>query len=138
MEIKSYIPESKHDTELIAELSRHEYPFYRSILKELFEWIQDMNWPVAKLIVPLLVKAGSDVTPVVRDILNSKDSMWIYWTLTIILNDFNYSDGKLITSDLKTELSEKLNNPTADECADTVPELIGELFAKYEVIADNE
>ncbi len=131
--LQGYIPQSKHDTHLIEELSRHAYPYYRPILKGLFEWIQDINWPVARRIVPLLVNAGTDVIPVVREILDSGDTLWIYWTLNMILDDFRLTDAATIIQALQPQLCQKMLHPSDEERADEIDGVIRELFTKFNI-----
>jgi len=40
---EEYLPIHKSDTLKIEELAKIGYPFYKPILYELFEWIQDYN-----------------------------------------------------------------------------------------------
>ena len=65
------IPQNKYDLVSVGKLKEIPYPEYKSILKDLFTWIQDNNWPVAREIVPLLVGAGGDVVPIIKEILGT-------------------------------------------------------------------
>ena len=132
-EIQRYIPQTKHDTDLIDELAKHPYPYYRPILKELFEWVQDINWPVASKIVPLLVEAGADCTPIIRDILLSDDTMWMYWTLEILIHKFSDKDGAAITRDLQDMLLYKQLHLTEAEYADEIDKQLDTLLEKFNV-----
>lgn len=113
---KDYIPETKHDTYKIDELAKIGYPFYEPILYELFEWIQDYNWPVAQKIVHLLVDAGKDVIPIVQEILKTDDDIWKYWILQQVMYKMPINIIKL----LEKELIEIANNPTKGEKYDEV------------------
>ncbi|MBN2890249.1 MAG: DUF5071 domain-containing protein [Bacteroidales bacterium] len=108
---KDYIPTHKHDTEKIDELAKIGYPFYKPILYELFEWIQDYNWPVAQKITPILRAAGKDIIPVVKKILKTDDDIWKYWILQQVLYKMPIS----IVEILKPELTKISENPTAKE-----------------------
>lgn len=130
-QLQYFIPKSKHDTDLIDELACHNYPFYRPILNDLFEWIQDINWPVAQKIVPLLAHAGTDVIPYVRKILATDDTMWMYWTLEILLHHFHPDDTRNIVTELHVELLQKHTSPTSNEHQDEVDLQAGELLRHY-------
>lgn len=53
------------------------------LLPGLLEWIQDMNWPVAKSVLELLLTFSEEIVPHVQDVLSSNDDNWKYF----ILND---------------------------------------------------
>ena len=111
MDINHFIPKNKFDTALIEQLENYKYPFYKPILKDLFKWIQDLNWPVAQKIIPLLIKARKDIIPIVKEILNSNDDIWKYWTLSQVISKMDTS----IIKELKNELMRIVNNPTNGE-----------------------
>ncbi|OHD08200.1 MAG: hypothetical protein A2Y34_16730 [Spirochaetes bacterium GWC1_27_15] len=108
------------------ELSKNEYPFYKPILKDLFEWIQDINWPVARYIVPLLIKSGKDVLPIVKEILDSTDDVWKYWTLTCVISEMPPD----ILKGLEPDLLRIKNNPTTSEIMEELPQIALELLEK--------
>jgi hypothetical protein len=126
MEIIDYIPKHKCDLEKIDELSKKKYPKYKSILPDLFEWIQDMNWPVAQKIVPLLINAGKDVIPIVKNILVSSDDIWKYWTLSFVIDKMNNDIIGLLTDDL----IRIIKNPTDGEKLEEVNIIAKKLLNK--------
>lgn len=116
MNLKDYIPKNKFDIDKIEYLSKKKYPEYKLILPDLFEWIKDMNWPVARKIAPLLINAGEDIVPIVKNILNTDDDVWKYWTLNYIVDKMDDSIILLIKSDLERIVI----NPTDGEKIDEV------------------
>ncbi|MBP7552409.1 MAG: DUF5071 domain-containing protein [Spirochaetes bacterium] len=116
MNLKDYIPNNKFDIDKIEYLSKKKYPEYKLILPDLFEWIKDMNWPVARKIAPLLINAGEDIVPIVENILNTDDDVWKYWTLNYIVDKMDDSIILLIKSDLERIV----RNPTDGEKIDEV------------------
>jgi hypothetical protein len=56
------------------------------ILSDLFDWIKDINWPVAQKIIPLLLNSGEDVIPIVKNILKTNHDMWKYWTQSCVID----------------------------------------------------
>ncbi|WP_177307696.1 DUF5071 domain-containing protein [Pseudoduganella namucuonensis] len=42
----------------------------------LLEWVQDLNWPVARVLAPFLASAGCVVAPGIRLVLESSDDIW--------------------------------------------------------------
>lgn len=125
-DIRSYIPKDKSDVELVNELLKVEYPDYRPILGDLFEWTKDMNWPIAPKISQLLVKSGDDAIPYIKKILDSEDSVWKYCVLKSIVSMM--PDGTV--SKLRSELEEIVNNPSEDDTLEGVQDLARDLLAK--------
>ncbi len=116
MNLQNYIPKNKFDIDKIEYLSKKKYPEYKLILPDLFEWIKDMNWPVARKIAPLLINAGEDIVPIVKNILNTDDDVWKYWTLNYIVDKMDDSIILLIKNDLERIVI----NPTDGEKIDEV------------------
>ena len=52
------LPKDKFDVETAKELRELSLDELEPVLGELLEWLQDYNWPVAKVVGPLL--AGFD------------------------------------------------------------------------------
>ena len=80
-DVHSLLPRHKSDTARAAALVALGYPAIAPVLPRLIEWLQDMNWPVAQVLVPLLASIGPPVAPLVRDVLAGNDTMWKYWLL---------------------------------------------------------
>ncbi len=112
---ENYIPKDKHDLESIKKLSEFEYPYYKPILPSLFEWIQDINWPVAQKIVPLLLKAGIDTIPHIKHIFQTDDYVWQYWTITFVVDKFEGNLRNEILEALRFDLERLAYNPTDEE-----------------------
>lgn len=102
--LNSYIPSDKFDVNPIIELAKLDYPFYKDILFELIEWIKNINWPVAKLIAPLLVKSNKDIVPHIRIALKSKDDMWINWIFIYVIDKMEPYIKREIIMDLQKEM----------------------------------
>ncbi len=125
---RNFIPKSKVDTGLIEELSKYQYPFYKPILKELFEWIKDLNWPVAQPIIPLLVNAKADIIPIVKEILLSEDDIWKYWTLSQVVSEMDPA----IIKELKPELDRLIHMPTKGEKMEEAVMIAEQLIEKFQ------
>jgi len=57
------------------------YPAVAEHLPELLVWLQDMNWPGAKIIAEFLFSIGSPLIPHVSEVMNGNDEDWKYWIL---------------------------------------------------------
>ncbi|MER1956503.1 MAG: DUF5071 domain-containing protein [Solibacillus sp.] len=73
------IPKDKFDVEAVERLKTLPANELVPLLPELMTWMQDMNWPVAKPVVELLVTYPNEMTPLIDDVLAGDDDMWVYW-----------------------------------------------------------
>jgi hypothetical protein len=101
MKSSSLIPHHKHDFESLNTLIAAGNDAAIPLLDELFEWLQDINWPIAQPLADFLVPIGAPLLPSIRKVLASNDDMWIYWVLQFIV-------AKLPNS-LINELSPEIN-----------------------------
>jgi len=99
-DIRSLIPQNKHDIDNFRLLKNIGYPENKLVIKELFIWIQDMNWPIAKEISQYLGSLGSNTIEQIREVFFSKDSMWIYWTLCYVVELWSIEEIKILLPDL--------------------------------------
>jgi len=136
-ELDKYIPADKHDTVKIYQLSKFGYPYYKPILKELFVWIQDMNWPVARVIAPLLIKAGKDIVPEMKNILLTNDDAWKYWSLTQVVRQMPDLIQKEIVTEILPELQRIALNPTESEVVEELDIIAKEILKKNLLVKKN-
>jgi hypothetical protein len=125
--VRDFIPKNKHDFESVNLLKSKGYSFYKPILKDLFEWIQDMNWPIADEIVPLLILSGKDSIQILKDILNSNDDIWKYWTLLNVV--MKMPDETII--ELLPILNRINANPTNKEKAEDVQLIASQIIKRF-------
>jgi DNA-binding cell septation regulator SpoVG len=93
------------------------YPRVKAIIPELLQWIQDMNWPGAEEIVDLLITIDDEIVPHVKQVLRSRDGIWIVWLLTEVASKWNKDLLGRIKEDL-FELSITLDNNLVIEGVD--------------------
>lgn len=98
-------------------LKRIGYPRVKSILPELLQWIQDMNWPGAQEIVDLLITVDEEIVPHAKKVLKSGDGIWIIWLLSEVVSKWNKDLKKQIKDDLY-ELSVTFDNNIVIEGVD--------------------
>ena len=92
-----FIPREKDDIRRAQQLINVGYPDNIAALPEIFTWLKDANWPIARPAAEYLSRMSWAVLPHVRSILQSDDTMWIYWVLSLVVREF--------PKDLVTELS---------------------------------
>ncbi|MEK3917236.1 DUF5071 domain-containing protein [Paenibacillus sp. FSL H7-0331] len=111
MEISDLIPRNKFDFERVYELKKLDVKVLKPILPYLFEWIQDINWPIATEIAQILVECKEEGLPNIRLILKGDDYDWKYFCLTAVVKDLPKEIKKELTRDL-----ERLTfNPSKDD-----------------------
>jgi len=83
MDIRSLIPKDKGDTETAEKLKKFSYSEIKPIIPDLLEWIQDMNWPVARPVAEYLQALTNEISPEILKILQGDDIMWKYWVIDV-------------------------------------------------------
>lgn len=119
----AFLPEDKFDLENLQLLMNLGYPKIEPVLEELFAWIQDYNWPVAKKLAPFLSDLGGVCQPYIQKIFHSGDSMWIYWTLTTVILSMKVDQRKIYEKDLiqlKATLSDQDRIDGLEEAIDEI------------------
>ncbi|MED4780496.1 DUF5071 domain-containing protein [Brevibacillus choshinensis] len=86
-DIKSLIPRDKFDMENVEKLKSLETAVLKPILPDLFEWIQDINWPIAPELAKILVSCGRDIVPELKKALASGDDCWQFACIGWIIKD---------------------------------------------------
>jgi Domain of unknown function (DUF5071) len=72
------VPTSKHDLARAHAAVAAGFPTVAPVARELLAWLQDINWPVARVLAPFLASAGSSIAPHLRDILSNNDYVLTY------------------------------------------------------------
>jgi Domain of unknown function (DUF5071) len=96
MNLQELIPKGKHDMETARKLFEHSYSEVSPIVPQLLEWLQDGNWPVARLVADFLRTVQDEITDDIINVLKTNDDVWKYWCL----HNFGYRasgiDGRLL------------------------------------------
>jgi len=101
IDLKSLIPRDKYDIESVEKLKNLEPSTIKPILPDLFEWIQDSNWPVAREIVNILISCGRDIVPELKKALESGDEGWQYTCFFLLIKKLPLEIIKEITPELQ-------------------------------------
>lgn len=107
------MPSDKCDLRAAESLISLGYPAVAPVLPQLLEWIQDGNWPVARVIAPFLTTIGEPLVPHARQILSCDDDTWKYFFLETVVA----KSSKLRTL-LRPELERVADRPTESEAAE--------------------
>lgn len=125
-DLSRFLPKDKSDIDNFHLLRNLGYPMIEPVLEKLFEWIRDMNWPVAQEIAPFLVSIGKPIIPYVKNILLTNDNIWKYWVLTSILEKLPSSTLQLI----KTDLEQLKQNFPETDISEEIPLIANKLLLK--------
>lgn len=121
MDIKTLIPKDKFDYETVDRLKSCSYDQIESIIQELLEWLQDMNWPISQPIAEYLLPFSEKIAPEILKILQGKDEVWKYWMLVTF--------GKITKDKLVLEeINRMAKNPTQEEADNEVSEIANEII----------
>ncbi|OXA70528.1 hypothetical protein B0A67_14960 [Flavobacterium aquidurense] len=121
MDIKTLIPKDKFDYETVDRLKSCSYDQIESIIQELLEWLQDMNWPISQPIAEYLLPFSEKIAPEILKILQGKDEVWKYWMLVTF--------GKITKDKLVLEEINRIaKNPTQEETDNEVSEIANEII----------
>ncbi len=85
----SIVPRNKADSVTAARLAGLSPDELSPHIPKLLEWLQDMNWPVARPVLEALLRCDEDLVEPVRTVLRSDDEIWKYWVLTALLTDLS-------------------------------------------------
>lgn len=83
MNLKKLIPKDKGDLLPAYKLEDYTYEEIKSIIPQLMEWLQDMNWPVAGILAENLLRYQNDLEEEIMFVMNTNDEMWKYWVISI-------------------------------------------------------
>ncbi|MDO8033389.1 DUF5071 domain-containing protein [Janthinobacterium sp. SUN128] len=118
------LPRDKHDTENAQALIALSWEELRPAMPQILEWVQDVNWPVAGILLPYLAGIGPRLAPYVKTVLAGNDEQWKYFVLQGIVR---HSPGLALAVD--NELTRFALAPTAAELEEFVAEVAREILA---------
>ncbi|WP_295794931.1 DUF5071 domain-containing protein [Mucilaginibacter sp.] len=108
MDVKDLIPKHKDDQKVIARLKRLSFEQIKPIVPELLEWLQDMNWPIARSVADILEPFADRIAPEIIKIFKTNDGVWKMWVLR---NLTRHTESTLLLS----EIERIAKFPTRDE-----------------------
>ncbi len=109
-DIKPLMPADKYDTARAQELVSLGYPTIAEALPSLMEWIQDLNWPVARVLRPFLAKIGVPLAPHVLTVLKTDDETWKWSVLCGVV-----AHSRELAESIRSELERLAEAPTPSE-----------------------
>ncbi len=101
MILSACIPKDKFDTDAVARAAALGFPALNPILPELLVWMQDLNWPVAQDLAPLLAQAGVEIVAPIKSIFVGGDLGWTYFLIVGVLPHVNNEVWAPLVADLR-------------------------------------
>ena len=130
-QLNTLLPKGKLDTAAVERLRQAGYPAIEALLAELLTWMQDLNWPVAQDLRPLLADIGAPLAPHVRSVLQTDDDIWKYWTVIGVVAESNP-----LTLALRPELERLASLPTEGEREERVDVVARNILRRLETGSD--
>lgn len=121
------LPRDKGDTATAKMLAQRSLDELAPHLAELLTWIQDYNWPVAKIVGPVLTACDDRIVPHIRAVLSGHDDVWKYWTLSQVVAHL----PKTVRDELMDEVVRIINSPTPGEKQEDVDLVARDVMVLY-------
>jgi hypothetical protein len=113
--LRDMLPKDKHDVAAAQSIVALGYPAVAPILGELLAWVQDMNWPVARVLQPFLSSIGEPLAPMIGNILRADDNTWKYWLVASVV-----AGSPALVHAMRPDLVRIAETPTDGEVAEEV------------------
>lgn len=123
-DILSLVPKNKFDDSKLDVIDGLSDSEMQIIIKELFEWTKDINWPIAIPLMNILKKREQLSIPCLKNILMSRDWEWIEWILKYLVS--NFSDSYIMQ--LEKELETIVNIEEIDDDYEEMKIIARELY----------
>jgi hypothetical protein len=117
------LPRDKHDTQRAQALIALPWDDVAPAMPQILEWMQDVNWPVAGVLLPYLAGIGPRLAPYVKTVLASDDEQWKYFVLQGIVRH-----SRELACELDGELQRFAHAPTMGELEEGVAEVAREIL----------
>lgn len=117
------VPRHKHDIERAEAAVAAGYPAVAPVLPALLEWLQDANWPVARVLAPFLGEIGVPLESAVREVLKGPDHTWKYWLLLQVV-----ARSSALKQSLRPELERLAVAATTEEQQEELDEVARSLL----------
>lgn len=119
----------KSDEENARKLIAMGYPAVAPVLSHMMEWIQDMNWPVARTVAPFLASIGEPILDEVRKVFETDDLTWQYWCITEIIEKL----PPQIAQQFRSELERLVHTPTSAEQREELDQVARDALERLEM-----
>jgi hypothetical protein len=126
------LPKDKHDHEAMERLQKLPIQELVPLLPELLEWVADINWPIARDAIDLLLTAPEHIVEPIRDVLRTTDDGWKNNCLHYVIPHLPVEQRR----QLKPDLERIAHQPTEDEIEEGTRDMAQELLNSIEAGVD--
>lgn len=127
MDKRVLLPKNKHDDSTITNLMALSDQEIEPIISDLLTWFQDINWPIAKRLIPVIVNHYKLSEKYILTILKGTDEIWKYWILSELISAWPSCPGP----DLMSEIVRIANRPTSGEIEEEVGKAANVVIKAY-------
>jgi len=117
----SVVPRDKFDLAAAKAAAEAGWPTIEPKAEQLLRWVQDANWPVARILAPALAVVGAPLAPYVRQVLAGEDETWKYNLIGAVV-----AKSRELIFALRPELERIADKPTPSERAEEVSKIARE------------
>ena len=110
------LPAHKGDIAAAQRIVDAGMPEIEPIIGGILGWLQDYNWPVAKVLDQAFLGMGEEIVPHIKEIFESDDSVWKYWIIVIVVPKLSLEAQVA----LRAEIDRISKSPTNDELVEEV------------------
>jgi Domain of unknown function (DUF5071) len=110
------LPKNKFDDAAINHIATLQESEVEPLLPEILTWLQDLNWPINHVVLPLLHRYPALIVEPVREILRTDDVGWIYFVLSNVVKEMPLQDQ----CKLRVEIERIAKEPTKEEAENEV------------------
>ncbi|WP_248404839.1 DUF5071 domain-containing protein [Butyrivibrio fibrisolvens] len=130
-DLLSLVPKNKFDDSKLDVIDGLSDSEMQIIIKELFEWTKDINWPIAIPLMNILKKREQISIPCIKSILKSRDWEWTEWILKYLVSNFSDSYIMQLEKELETIVNIKDIDDDYEEMQIIARELYNRAKAKH-------
>jgi hypothetical protein len=123
-DLSIYQPKDKHDFDTVNNLYKLDSYIIITLIPSLLEWLQDINWPIAREISIFLLKYPEETIPHVKEVLKGNDNIWKEWCIRYFIKELPLQ----YIFEFKNELTRIAYNPTKGEELEEVNETANEIL----------
>jgi len=113
--MKELLPKDKHDFESVNELMVLDKSKLIALIPELLEWLQDINWPIAREVAKLLLTVPHEAVPYVEEVLAGKDELWKIWCLDYLVINLPFDAQERLIEPLERMAYQPTNGEQEEE-----------------------
>jgi hypothetical protein len=113
--IKKLIPTDKYDVSKVQALKYYSGEEITEILPEIFEWLRDINWPVARELARVLPPYGSILLPYIKTALCSGDPQWQFCMLQVFIRELPKETSPLLVEVIQRIIDEPTQSEILEE-----------------------